>query len=217
VQAIMNTPLFSLLLILLVSCFTESKSERIDTAVANSIDTTTRHHKEMYTDSTLILFGNYQLKLHIFDTANNYDAQTKNAILTFSRQKGGQTKVFFRDSMFCMYPDMAFTDFNNDKAKDVLVFYYTSARANPTYHLYLTDVNNRRLIRVKGFEDLPNPHLDTTNNVIESIALSGTNYYSFHRINSNNKLINLGHSFYENPTDSTQYEKALRQILKEHK
>ena len=119
--------------------------------------------------------------------------------------------------MFCMYPDIDFQDFNNDKVKDVLVFYYTGARANPTYHLYLSDIKNRQLIRVKGFEDLPNPDLDTTHNIIESIALSGTNYYSFYRINSNNRLINLGHDFDEDPKDSTQYEKALRQILKEHK
>jgi len=214
----MNTLLLlSLLFISLTSCFEESKSIRIHTAVAPSIDMPTKRHRELYRDSTLTLFDDYQLTLHIFDTTNNYDAQSKNAILTFSRQKADQTQVFFRDSIFCMYPDMDFIDFNNDKIKDVLVFYYTGARANPTYHLYLTDVNNRKLIRVKGFEDLPNPNLDTTNNVIESIALSGTNYYSFYRISSNSKLISLGHSFYENPKDSTQYEKALRQILKEQK
>ncbi|HKC35314.1 MAG TPA: hypothetical protein VKB95_04600 [Chitinophagaceae bacterium] len=113
-----------------------------------------------------------------------------------------------------MYPEIAFQDFNNDKRKDVLIFYYTGARANPTYHLYLADFRNRELIRVKGFEKLPNPDLDTTNNIIISIALSGANYYSFYRINKGNKLINLEYSFTENHGDSTQYVRAIRKIRK---
>jgi len=113
-----------------------------------------------------------------------------------------------------MHPFIDFQDFNNDKIKDVLIFYSTGARANPTYHLYLTDKKNRKLIRVTGFEKLPNPSLDRTNNIITSIGLSGTNYYSFYRINMKNRLVNLRHSYEENPSDSTQYEKAIRQILR---
>jgi hypothetical protein len=78
----------------------------------------------------------------------------------------------------------------------------------------LTDLKNHNLIRIKGFEELPNPDLDSTNNIITSIALSGTNYYSFYRVNTKNRLINLGYSFEENPNDSTQYEKAIQKILK---
>ncbi|MFL5740215.1 MAG: XAC2610-related protein [Flavisolibacter sp.] len=211
--------LISLFFISLTSCFDKSKSSHVDTTIAKSVDTTIKPPTEIYTDSTVTLFGDntYKLTLHIFDTANDYDAERKNAVLTFSRLNGNQTEIFFRDSMFSMYPNIDFQDFNNDKVKDILIFYYTGARANPTYHLYLTDLKNRKLIRVKGFEELPNPDLDTTHNIIESIALSGTNYYSFYRINSNNRLINLGHSFGENPKDSTQYERALRQIIKKHK
>ena len=116
-----------------------------------------------------------------------------------------------------MHPIIDFLDFNNDKIKDVLVFCSNGARANPRYHLYLTDIKNHKLIRVKNFEELPNPDLDTVNNIITSIGLSGENYYKFYRIDTNNKLINLGHSFKENTIDTAQYEKAIRQILKEYK
>jgi len=167
-----------------------------------------------FQDSSVYLFGSNldKLTLHIFNSTN-HDEQTKNAILTFSRQG----KVIFQDSLFCMYPDISFQDFNNDGVKDVLVFYSTGARANPTYHLYLADNKNHKLIGVKGFEKLPNPSLGKPENIITSIALSGSNYYSFYRITSKNKLINLGHSFEENPRDSTQYERAIRKILKENK
>jgi hypothetical protein len=211
--------LISLFFILLASCFDKSKSPHADTIIAKSTDTTLKPQTEIYTDSTVTLFDDdsYKLTLHIFDTANDYDAERNNAVLTFSRLNGNQKKIFFHDSIFCLHPDIDFQDFNNDKVKDVLVFYYTGARANPTYHLYLTDLKNHNLIRVKGFEELPNPDLDTTINIITSIALSGSNYYTFYRINSKNKLINLGHGYEDNPNDSIQYERTVRQILKEHK
>jgi hypothetical protein len=211
--------LISLLFISLASCFDKSPSSHVDTRTAKTSDTTAKLENGTYTDSTVILFGDnsYKLTLHIFDTANDYDAEKNNAVLTFSRQYGNQKELFFNDSMFCMYSDIGFQDFNNDKVKDVLVFYYTGARSNPTYHLYLTDLKNHKLLNVKGFEELPNPDLDTTNNIITSIALSGTNYYTFYRINSKNKLINLEHGYEDNPNDSTQYERTVRQILKEHK
>ena len=216
----MERPLiFSLLFISLVSCVDKSHSSRVDTNAAKSIDTIARPQSKAYTDRTVTLFGDnsYKLALHIFDTSNVYDEEKNNAVLTFSRLSGNQKEIFFSDSMFCMYPDIDFQDFNNDKVKDVLVFYYTGARANPTYHLYLTDLKNHNLIRVKGFEELPNPDLDTANDIIISIALSGSNYYTFYRINSKDKLINLGHGYEDNLNDSTQYERTVRQIMKEHK
>jgi hypothetical protein len=211
--------LLSLLFISLTACLDKTQPSTVEATIAKPTDTTTIARTEIYNDSTITLFGDssYKLTLQTFDTANNYDAERNNTVLILSKQDRNQIKVLFRDSLFCMYPDIDFQDYNNDKIKDVLVFYYTGARANPTYHLYLTNLKNHNLIRVKGFEELPNPALDTTNNIITSIALSGTNYYSFYRINTQNKLIDLGHRYEENPNDSTQYEKAIRKILKKHK
>ena len=107
-----------------------------------------------------------------------------------------------------------FIDMNNDRIKDVLVFYYSGGRANPTYHLYLLDSARHRLKYVPGFEKLPNPDLDTSNNIISSIALSGTTHYSFFSINSKDRLIALGHDFDADLNDSLQYEQAIRQILR---
>ena len=199
--------LVNLLLVSLVCC--------LDKTQYSQVNSTSGIPFHINTDKTVNLFGDssYKLTLHIFDTTN-YDEETINATLTFTKQEKNYVKVLFRDSLYCLYPDIDFQDFNNDKEKDVLIFYYTGARANPTYHLYLTDLKNRKLLRVKGFEKLPNPDLDTTNNIIISIALSGTNYYSFYRINKANKLINLGYSFTENLGDSTQYDRTIRKIKK---
>ncbi|MDP4265128.1 MAG: hypothetical protein Q8941_21550 [Bacteroidota bacterium] len=200
---------------LLLNLFFASLICCLDKTQSSRVGTTNERHAHIYADKTVTLFGDssYKLTLHIFDTLN-YNQETRNAVLTFSKQEKNYEKVFFRDSMYCLYPGIDFKDFNNDKIKDVLIFYYTGARANPTYHLYLTDLKNRKLIRVRGFEELPNPDLDTTNNIIISIALSGTNYYSFYRINKVNKLVNLGYGFNENPGESNQYERTIRKIKK---
>ena len=175
-------------------------------------------NETIFTDTTAIIFNDssYRLTVHVFDNTN-YDEEKSNAVLIFTRQEKNKTKILFRDSLYCIQPFIDFQDFNNDKVKDVLVFHSTGARANPTYHLYLTDKKNRKLIRIKGFEKLPNPSLDATNNIIASVGLSGTNYYSFYRIDFKNRLINLRHSYEENPGDSTQYEKTIQNILRSHK
>jgi hypothetical protein len=207
--------LTGILFVSLMACSDDkrpSTANRIDTSQP---DTTKKTDLGIYTDSAVTVFDDsaYRFALHIFDK-NGYDREINNAIVTFSKKEGDQIKVIFRDSLYSMYPYIEFQDFNNDKIKDVLVFCYTGARANPTYHLYLSDIKNHQLRRVKEFEELPNPNLDSTNNIITSVALSGTNYYHFYRISNNDKLIDLGYNFEENPTDSTQYEHAIQQIVK---
>lgn len=115
-----------------------------------------------------------------------------------------------------MNPLIELQDFNNDKVKDILFFYYTGGRANPTYHLYLVDTANHKLIYVKGFENLPNPDLDTENNIITSVAMAGSDYiWDFYRINSQNKLTKLGHGFETDLGDTIKYDQAIKQILNE--
>jgi hypothetical protein len=66
---------------------------------------------------------------------------------------------------------------------------------------------------VNGFEKLVNPGMDSVYNIISSLRLSGSNYYSFYKINSKNRLVNLGHGYTEKQDDSTQYERAVREII----
>jgi hypothetical protein len=195
--------MFELITIIILSFFHSSYDSRITKVISDK-------------DTTISIFENakYFLTLHVFNEENS-DETIKNTIVTFQKKEKDKIRIIFRDSLFCMYPDIRLRDFNNDGIKDVTIFYYTGGRANPTYHLYIVNPANHTLSYVKGFEDLPNPELDKKNNIIGSIALSGENhYYSFYRINSKSKLINLGHSFYENPKDSMQYEKTIRKILK---
>jgi len=168
-------------------------------------------------DTTIMIFKNtsYKLSLHVFDT-ETFNEEKNNSTISFNRIQRDKIERIFQDSFYCMSSLMDFQDFNNDGIKNVLFFYYTGARANPTYHLYLVDTNHHRLTYVKGFEDLPNPELDSTNNIISSSALSGGNVgVSFYRINSKSKLINLGHSFDAEFGDDEPFDRAKRKIINE--
>ena len=169
-------------------------------------------------DTTLFPFedNSYRLRLHMFDSSNVEEGRP-NVLLIFEQIIKGSRRLIFEDSLYSMFPKISVDDYNNDRIKDILVFFYTGASANPAYHLYLRDMKHHSLIRVIGFEELTNPMLDEKNNIIISLALSGTHHYSFYRINAKNKLINLGHDFEADPGDSLKYENAIQQIRKKYK
>ena len=165
------------------------------------------------TDS--ILFGNkdYHFSLRVF-APKEYDEEKFNAVFTFYKLTNQKKVILRRDSLYCMYNDVDFMDFNNDGVKDLLVFHSTGARANPTYYLYLLDKKNLQLIRVLHFEDITNPYLDSSANIIVGIGLAGSNYYSFYRLSKTNKLITLLKDVEEDPNDSLQFEKIIRRLKK---
>ena len=77
-------------------------------------------------DSTITLFGDpkYHLTVHIFNPESG-DESINNAVIIFLKEENGKSTFYFHDSMYCMYSDTQFEDFNNDKIKDVMVFHYT--------------------------------------------------------------------------------------------
>ena len=172
-------------------------------------------------DTTMTLFADtaYKIALHVdgLQEKDEYEEGAKNATLVIYINKSGKKQVLSTDSLHCRIPDLMFTDYNGDKIKDLLIFHSSGARANSRYYLYLIKPADKKLILVKGFEEISNPTIDTADNIIQSINLSGQNNYSFYNIDVKNKLINLGHDFDEDPADTLQYEKAIKKIYKEKK
>ncbi len=164
-------------------------------------------------DSTIMLFGdkNYRVIVHIFDTAE-LDESKNNATLSFVKIHGADTTRMLFDSLYCAYPDIKLVDFNNDGIKDVTVFHQSGARSNRTFYLYTVNPFKHSLTRVHGFEELPNPILDKQNNMITSMALSGKICYSFYRLDSQNKLEDIGHACEDDVGESKNYEKAIKEI-----
>jgi hypothetical protein len=178
-------------------------------------------------DTTITPFADksYKLSLHIFNTELETWGDEKNAILKFYRVHSGKNQIIFQDSLYCFhqFPHIELHDMNGDKSEDILIFNNTGARANGHYYLYVVDPVRHRLIRVKKFQEVVNPEYNKRYNIIESVALAGTDYYSFYRISSKNKLIDLGHGFEasEGLPDvrifERKYNAAIKKILKEHK
>ncbi|WP_426669952.1 FG-GAP repeat domain-containing protein [Mucilaginibacter sp. McL0603] len=176
-------------------------------------------------DSSIILFNDtaYRVNIRVFD--REAEGETKaNAILILKQTQNGRMLILTKDSIYTRNGGyVQFADFNNDGIKDLLVFYTDGARANPRFHLYLINTKLHRLIPVKGFEELTNAEFDSKNNIIISVGLSGSDYYSFYRITRKNKLINLGHSFEVREShsnehaDSVRYNNAIKAILKDNK
>jgi hypothetical protein len=206
IKEIMPYPTFKLLSIVPLFCMLASF--RNDTWEPSNLPGT-------YNDTTISLFGssNYKLTLHIFNK-EEHDEDNNNAIVTLTKNVNGKTTLLLLDSLFCIRPSIQLKDFNNDRIKDVLIYHSSDVRSNEMYYLYLLNYKLKKLTLVKGFEEIRNPEPDTTNNIITSFAVSGTDYYSFYRIDKKNKLINLNKSFdsrYDD-SDSVNYKKVMREI-----
>jgi hypothetical protein len=218
----MSSRLLSFLVLLFVSaCTNESVSSGDNVAVGQKVSSTVPQKDSFLTtfDTTLTPFldTSYKLTINIFNT-NSYNEENNNSTVTFSHFLGNKAERIFEDSFYCMHPLIDRQDFNNDKVKDILIFYYTGARANPTYHLYLVDSIKYKLTYVKGFEELPNPELDSAKNIITSAALAGADViWSFYRITPKNELVNLGNGITAEFGDSLKFDKAIKAILKKNK
>lgn len=159
----------------------------------------------------------YQLKIHFIDR-NNYDEDKKNTVITFTHFEKGKENLIFQTRCHCMSPWFYFKDFDNDGVKDILIFFNDGARANPQFHLYLVKPTLKKLICVKGFEELPSPDFDQENKVITSTALFGTHdALGFYKIGKDHRLVNLGHGFTEKMgSDNNKYDNAIKAIFKNH-
>jgi hypothetical protein len=205
--------LMILALLIISACGHKKKPQPTVTAVLNvaSYETPLGKIKNI-ADSSITLFDDpaYAFQLHVFDKGS-LDQTKPNAILTVKFKQDKKEKVLFKDSLYCMHPVADFKDFNNDKVNDLIIYYY-GAHANERYHLYLINPKSHSLVHVKGFEELPNPKLDTKNNIIASNSISDSESYSFHRINKKNGLVNLGHAFESTLDDTTRYRAAIKEI-----
>ena len=150
---------------------------------------------------------NYPLLDHDTTTQSIY-----NATMTYYHDSAGKKKILAYDSLYIMNGliDIQFEDYNNDKVKDILIFNTSGARANSFYYLYLVDHKNKKLIRVKGFEDIPNPQYDGSSQLINSYVLSGRNYFATYRLTSKHTVVEVGKAVYDDELDEDKPKKIKK-------
>jgi hypothetical protein len=161
----------------------------------------------------------YKLTLARFDTTNQ-DETIPNTLFTFSRLTNGQYLPVYSDSIFNQSQEIQFADFNNDNVKDILVYHLSDVRSNRSYYLYLVDLAQNKLRKVKGFEQIKNPNYLPQYNLIDNYVMSGQIWTSFYKIKGDT-IKNFDIVIYDNQTDDESYErdykKAIKSILAKEK
>ncbi|MBL4655292.1 MAG: hypothetical protein JKY33_05670 [Bacteroidia bacterium] len=140
-------------------------------------------------------------------TENDY-----NSLFEFRKRN----MLIFSDSIYSRVGEVSFKDFNNDNEKDILIQNISDVRSNWTFNLYLVDLSNNSLKKVKGFNEIKNPELIEKTHVIESYVSSGTNYYNFYRLLANDSIFKYDILLYDDHTDSSHslYLKAIEELIK---
>ncbi len=161
----------------------------------------------------------YELSLIRFDSINTH-ATAPNTLFSLSAVINGKPSIIISDSIFCRVPDVRFEDFNGDKVKDILLQNFSDVRSNWTYHLYLVDTSQNRLVKIKGFEEIKNPNYLSEYDLIDNMVVSGTLWSGFYKINKDT-VIDLNYEIYdhqdETGTYEAEYNRALQRILKKQK
>lgn len=168
------------------------------------------------------LYPNKKYKISIKGNFEKIDKNDHNSVFVFSQIKDGKTIEIFKDSIFIRYGGVEFKDFNNDNIEDILIQNDSDVRSNSTYNLYLVDLKKDKLKKIRGFNEIKNPHFLPKYNLIDNEVMSGRDWTSFYEIQGDT-IKDFGYTLYwgedENGNVNTKddYKKTINKILKSRK
>lgn len=140
------------------------------------------------------------------------ETQYNTKFILYQQTKTGK-KILVSDSIYNRVPEIRFEDFNNDRVKDILVQNVSDVRSNYTYYLYLVDLAHDKLTKIKGFEEIKNPHYLPEYNLVDNYVISGQIWTSFYRIQGN-RIKDYHIVIYDNQTEDGSYDRAYEKALK---
>ena len=170
------------------------------------------------------LYPNNHYKISI---KGNYDFLDKNdcnsEFILYQLDKNKYVEIY-KDSIFIQYVnDIKFEDFNNDNVKDILIHNISDVRSNWTYNLYLVDLKNNKLKKIKGFNEIKNPRFLSKYNIIDNEVMSGSNWTSFYKIEGDS-IKDFGYVIYQGEDEEgnlynyeEDYNNTLKKIIKNKK
>lgn len=163
---------------------------------------------------------NYKIVLKHFSDERSYEENDKNTVFTFNKKINGKYKELFRDSIESHDGDYEFQDFNGDNIKDILIQNISDVRSNRTYYLYLVDLKNDRLTKVRNFNQIKNPHYLPQHDLIDNEVMSGRKWTSFYRIKKDT-IYDFGYVIYDGEDENgnvvdfdKEYDNTLLKVLK---
>lgn len=130
--------------------------------------------------------------------------------------QNNKDSIVFKDTVPSFSGIIEFIDFNNENKTDILVQHSSSARSNIHYTLYRLDTMHHKLIKIKGFEDIPNPRYVPKYDIIDCYALTGINWTNFYSI-KNDSIIDYNLIIEDDLTRKSgyykNYKKAIKKVL----
>lgn len=198
------TLLMIVLLIAVVSC--EQRGDR------------NHRHSQYFSADTLVIncdsvFNETGYYIRLFTYHHVMDSRY-NAIFVFGQTVRGVEEQIYIDSLYSKVGQVSFMDINQDGTKDILIQHDSDVRSNWTYHLFLPDLRGRTLNKVRGFEQVRNPRVNTDAGIIESRVSSGTNYIEFYKLVNKDSIYKYDLLVYDtlDAISKENYKTALEKI-----
>lgn len=157
----------------------------------------------------------YVLAIQHLITEKEPSAELCHANIYFGKRGVKTDKIFWKENIEMRHitDNITYEDYNNDGIKDLLILEDTGARGgNSFYNLYLINLKNHTLTKVKDFDNIVNPSYNKQYKVIVSYGLTGTNYYQLYRLNKKHIPYKIGKPF--DDTDDLDLDKKIFMILK---
>lgn len=215
-----------LVLIFIISC---RKSSEIQKIVYSEIDSPQILKKDNFAQDSIFenviicdsvyQDKNYKIVLKHFSWENNYDKNDKNTVFVFCKKINGKYQELLRDSIESHGGVYEFQDFNGDNVKDILIQNISDVRSNWTYYLYLVDLKNDRLTKVKNFNQIKNPRYLPQYDLIDNEVMSGRNWTSFYQIKKDS-VFDFKYVIYKGEDDKgnivdfdREYKRILTKVL----
>ena len=147
-------------------------------------------------------------------TPISYRQNEVNYKFVFKLMKTSNSKPheIYKDTIFSTVQEIDFQDFNGDGIKDILIQNSSDVRSNWTYNLYLVDLKNNTLKKIKGFNDIKNPKYLKKYNLIDNYVHSGKNWTSLYKIKGDS-VVDLGVLIYDNQTENGSYQRELKDAI----
>ena len=156
----------------------------------------------------------YSLELTSINSIQEEDNKTRAFIFRIIKLLNSQTIEIYKDTIQSITQEVLFVDYNNDGIKDVLIQNTSDVRSNQTYNLFLVDIKKDKIKKVRGFNIIKNPNFLTKYNLIDNYVLSGREWTSFYKIQSDS-IVDFGTVIYNTHSDDGLYEADYKRAIED--
>jgi hypothetical protein len=161
------------------------KTQRVEEIkeIKNQLEVINCKDTLLFTGMKLIKIGElFSTQIHAIVIAGEPDSYESNLFL-FEKNEEWELKNSFYNLEMLIETEIGFEDFNKDGIDDLTVLIGSGGRANFREYLFIFNPKSQNITKIKGFEQIVNPELNRSTNLIESTIFTGTVDYEYYKIN----------------------------------